>query len=94
MNKFKEFLRKVWNFILRIKNYVRTDGLLHIETVFIIYVISEAIFTWWIALSLALLAIGGKELYDYLSKKGTAEWHDVWCGLAGLLLAILITLIP
>lgn len=94
MNKIRAFFQKVWEYLLKIKNYVRIDGLLHIETCFIIYVIMNALFTWWVALLMTVAAAVGKEIYDRVSGKGTAEWHDVFCDAAGLLLAILVSLIP
>ena len=90
----RKWFKTVWSRILKVKDWVRTDGLLHIETCFIIYVIMNALFTWWVALLMTVAAAVGKEIYDHVSGKGTAEWHDVICDAAGLLLAILVALIP
>lgn len=94
MNKIRAFFQKVWEYLLKFKNYVRIDGLLHIETCFVIYTIIHAISVWWVAVLFTMAIAIGKEVYDRVTGKGTAEWHDVFCDAAGLLLAILVALIP
>lgn len=75
-------------------NYIRIDGLLHIETCALIYIIIEAICPWWVALIATVAAAVGKEIYDRLTGKGTPEWHDIICDAVGLVAAILYCLIP
>lgn len=94
MNRFKKILLAVWMFILKVKDYVRIDGLLHIMACYITYDIADTLFPWWFALVITLVIIAWKEIYDRISGEGSAEWHDVYCGLAGLLLSMIINLLP
>ena len=72
--------------------WIRTDGLLHLETSAILCVVFTAFLPWWGA-SAATLAIGvGKELWDK-EHGGVATWHDVICDIIGILLGLALTLI-
>ncbi len=89
MKKFIEFLK-------RAKNWVRTDGLLHILVSAILCVFLGWIRPLWI-IPIVVIAIGiAKEVYDRVSGKGMAEWHDVFCDLIGVavgMIALLINLV-
>ena len=53
------------------------DKQYHFIAGFIIYLFSQFIFTIWVAL-IPVIAIGtAKEVYDYISKKGTPEINDL-----------------
>ena len=81
---WNEFWAKVKTFFQKVWRWVRTDGLLHILAVYAI------VFTFYIPLPLwgaDIVAVGIfllKEMVDLITKKGTAEWHDVICDLIGL----------
>ena len=75
-----EFFKKLWR-------WVRTDGLLHIlACAVIVFTAGVFIKPWW-ALLVAVVAGLVKELVDIITKKGTAEWHDVICDLIGSVFA-------
>lgn len=72
--------------------WIKSDGLLHIETSAILCVALTAFMPWWGA-SAATLAIGvGKELWDKYHD-GAATWHDIICDVLGILLGLALTLI-
>lgn len=78
------WIKKFWN-------WIRTDGLLHISECALITVSAYVIgCPWWAADVLALIIGLGYELIQRLTKKGTAEWHDVLCDLIGIGLADLV----
>lgn len=87
MNKFKE----IWQ---RIRGYVRTDGLLHIETSALIFALFASAFCFYVGLLVTILTGFLKEVYDRVSGKGTAEWHDIICDGIGLLVGVLIWSLP
>ena len=72
-------------------NWIRRDGLLHIESCALIAIVSGILVPWWAASVIALSAGGLKELWDI--KHGVANWHDFICDSIGVLLAIPILLI-
>lgn len=71
-----KFLKKVWA-------WVRTDGLLHILVSNLIALYLSGFIPLWIALLVAFLIGVGYEVYQKLSKKGCAEWHDIICDAGG-----------
>lgn len=83
-----------------IKSYVRTDGLLHIETsAVVLLVLRQAInilggpYPLVFASVVTFLVGVYKECYDGISKKGSVEMHDIVCDIAGIALAA-VCLIP
>jgi hypothetical protein len=53
------------------------DKQYHFFAGFIIYLFSQFIFTIWIALIPVIAIATAKEVYDYISKKGTPEINDL-----------------
>jgi len=53
------------------------DKQYHFFAGFIIYLFSQFIFTIWIALIPVIVIATAKEVYDYISKKGTPEINDL-----------------
>lgn len=84
---WKEFWAKVKAFFEGVWRWVRVDGLLHILAVYAIVLTFCGPLSWWVADLIAVGVFIIKELVDLISKKGTAEWHDVICDIAGLILA-------
>ena len=84
---WNEFWAKVKAFFEGVWRWVRVDGLLHILAVYAIVLTFCGPLSWWVADLIAVGVFIIKELVDLISKKGTAEWHDVLCDLIGLLLA-------
>lgn len=70
--------------------WIKRDGLLHIETCALIVVLIGIFTPWWIAGAISLVIGIGKELWDI--KHGVANWHDVICDLIGVLIGSLIAL--
>lgn len=69
-------------------NWIRRDGLLHIESCALVAVIFGLFLPWWAAGIIALAAGIGKELWD--TKHGVANWHDVICDIIGVLVGTLL----
>lgn len=81
-------MEKLKNFI----KWVAIDGLLHIETVALIFlVLSPIIGFGWATLVTAIVAIS-REGVQFLSKKNTKEQvhHDMICNGIGLLLGYIV----
>ena len=84
---WNEFWAKVKAFFVSIWRWVRTDGLLHILATYAIVFTFYRPLAWWVADLIAVGVFVIKELVDLITKKGTAEWHDVICDVIGLILA-------
>lgn len=67
---------------MKIWDWVRRDGLLHIESCALITVVFGLFLPWWGACLVAFVAGIGKELWD--TKHGVANWHDVICDIIGV----------
>lgn len=78
-----KFLKKVWA-------WVRTDGLLHALACAIIVLSFGWIRPVWISIIAAVVIAAAKEIYDKVTGRGTAEWHDVICDLAGILYGLAV----
>ena len=69
------------------------DKQYHFIAGLIIYFFSQFIFTTWVAL-IPVVAIGtAKELYDYVSKKGTPDINDLLYTIYGAIPIIIVKLI-
>lgn len=90
MKRFWEWLKNAAHAVM---SWLRTDGIQHLAVCALIVVAFGWIRPMWIA-PLIALAIGvAKEVYDYVSGKGTAEWHDIICDLLGIALGFLFVFI-
>jgi len=78
-----KFLKKVWA-------WVRTDGLLHALACAAIVLSFGWIRPVWISVTIAVVIAAAKEIYDKVTGRGTAEWHDVICDLAGILYGLAV----
>ena len=76
-------MKKIWEWIKR-------DGLLHIESCAIIAIIVGLLFPWWATGIVALLVGIGKEIWDI--KHGVANWHDIICDFIGCIVGIIVVL--
>lgn len=87
----KDFIKTMWS-------KIRVDGLLHIETSFVLFFffakLSSLIIPSWdkvaMGVILSLLVGVGKEIYDRRTGKGTAEKHDLICDIFGVFIAVLL----
>lgn len=85
-----EWIKKLWSWVLKGWNWLRTDGLLHLVISALIVVLFASFCPVWAAVLVAVALGAAKEVYDRVSGKGTAEWHDVICDGAGIVLGVLI----
>ena len=83
MKQIKEALAAAWA-------WLRTDGLLHVETSALIIVFVQKLFGLLVAIVLGF----AKEVYDRVSGNGTPEWHDLICDLIGIIIGLLIWSLP
>lgn len=77
---------KIKDLITKIRSWVRTDGLLHIETSLILMMVCGVYFSWFVSAEIVAVIGLAKEIYDLVSGKGTPEAHDLWCDLIGIAL--------
>ena len=77
--------------MIKIWNWIKQDGLLHIESSALIVVIFGLFLQWWIAGIISLATGIGKELWDI--KHGVPTWHDIICDIIGVIIGIFIVLI-
>ena len=76
---------------MKLWNWIRRDGLLHIESCALIAVVVGLVTPWWVALPIAIAVGLGKELWDS-EHNGVANWHDVICDIIGAVLGSLIAI--
>lgn len=83
----KNFLKKLWNLLA-------IDGLLHLETSFIIMISCSLLFNIGIGITVSVLAGLLKEVYDKIKKNCTKEMivHDLICDGIGILLALILVM--
>ena len=74
----------------KISNWVRRDGLLHIESCALLVIVLSLGVHVWLAAVLGLLVGIGKEVWDKY-KGGVPSWHDVFCDCIGVALGAVIT---
>lgn len=74
-------------------SWIRTDGLLHIETSALLVIAIATVLSLWLSCIITLILGIGKELLYDKKGKGVASWHDVTCDIIGLALGVLIVLL-
>ena len=72
---------------------IPTDKINHFIAGTIIYLFSQFIFTMWVALIPVILIGTVKEVYDYISKKGTPEINDLLYTIYGAIPLLIIKLL-
>ena len=72
--------------------WIKSDGLLHIETCALIAVVVSILFPWWVGGLVAVAAGLGKEIWD-MKHDGVATWHDFFCDLIGAAIGMVVSLI-
>ena len=75
-----------------LRSWIKTDGLLHLETSALITVAVATFAPWWVAALVAFIIGIVKELYDR-EHGGVASWHDVACDAAGVLIGLFLSLL-
>lgn len=71
---------------MKLFNWIRRDGLLHIETSALIVIVLSLFCATWIAVISSLLCGIAKEVWDI--KHGVTSWHDIICDIVGILAAV------
>ena len=83
---------KVKELIIKVKGYVRVDGLLHIMASAIILLSLHPFIGYLWSLAITIVTGIAKELSDRYSD-GAAEWHDIICDAIGIVYASVVFLI-
>lgn len=75
--------------INRIFTIMGVDGMKHFILSATLTALFAIVLPWWMAAA-GTLAVGlGKEVYDRITGRGVAEWKDVLCNLAGIIVGVL-----
>ncbi len=70
-------------------NGMRIDGMQHLLIGLIMLdTLKYFIPMVWAAVITLAIMVGKELIYDKLLKQGTAEWHDVFWGIVGMILAL------
>lgn len=80
----------------KVIDWIATDGLLHIETSFIIAIITILLTSnWWLGVIVGNIFGILKEVYDKKKKNCTWSmiWHDIICDEIGIWSAVLVTIL-
>ena len=73
-----------------LQKYIGFDGLLHIVGMAFLFVLLKLFGCPVLFCVLICMAVGiVKELYDLISRKGTAEFKDVICDIIGIIIGLL-----
>lgn len=65
------------------------DGMKHFILSAILTALLAIVLPWWMA-AVGTLAVGlGKEAYDRITGRGMAEWKDVACNIAGIVVGMI-----
>lgn len=85
---FDSCMEKIKNFI----KWVANDGLQHIETISLVFLVFIPIIGFWWATLVAVLAGLGREVIQFLRGENTKEQvhHDMICNGIGLLLGYMV----
>lgn len=74
-------------------SWIAADGAQHIAASILIVFAFGWVNPIWIAPMIALCVGLSKELYDRISGKGCASWHDVICDIVGILIGLLLVVL-
>lgn len=76
-------MRKFWQGL-------REDGQLHLMACLCILLSAYLFVPLWVANLITLVVAVGREIYSAVTGDGTAEWHDIFCDLYGIIAGDLI----
>ena len=87
-------MKKIFELIKSLYDWLNTDGLLHISFTSMIIAFSFPLIRWW-SVGLAVLAGLAKEAYDILVKKSDPKLsiHDLICDCIGIIMTVILILI-
>ena len=88
-------MKKLFESLKKIKEWVATDGLLHFLVCYALIVALTPIWGWWTLLVTILVALG-KEAWDYFVQKDNNKEqvvHDLICDGVGIVAAYLTILV-
>jgi len=90
MNKIKEFIKKVEEFLKKIYRKIGNDGVLHFLVCFAIVAMLCNFLNPALSFFIAIFIGFAKEIiWDGALGKGQFQWKDIWCDIAGALIAAL-----
>lgn len=76
-------------YIANLFNLIGSDGMKYIILSAILTVAAKWLLPVWVAVALVLLIGIINEVYDKVSGKGCAEWKDIACDIAGIIIGIM-----
>ena len=87
-------MKKIFELIKGLYNWLNTDGLLHICFTSMIITFSYPLIRWW-SVGLAVLVGLAKEAYDILVKKSDPKLsiHDLICDCIGISMTVILMLV-
>ena len=87
-------MKKIFELIKGLYDWLNTDGLLHISFTSMIITFSFPLIRWW-SVGLALLVGLAKEAYDILFKKSDPKLsiHDLICDGIGIVMTAILILV-
>ena len=87
-------MKKIFELIKSLYNWLNTDGLLDISFTSMIIIFSFPLIKWW-SVGLAVLVGLAKEAYDILVKKSDPKLsiHDLICDCIGIVMTVIILLV-
>lgn len=66
-----------------------TDGMQHFILSATLTALLALVLPWWAAAAITLSVGLGKEAYDRITGLGMAEWKDVACNIAGIVVGMI-----
>ena len=87
-------MKKIFELIKSLYNWLNTDGLLHISFTSMVIIFSFPLIKWW-SVGLAIVVGLAKEAYDILVKKSDPKLsiHDLICDCIGIIMTIILILV-
>lgn len=87
-------MKKFWEFIKKVVNWVNIDGLLHFAFSALLILLSFPLIKWWSLLFACIVGVL-KEVYDITVKK--SDWrlspHDLICDCIGIIMTVILLLV-
>lgn len=96
MSKFKNFMEKVFNFFINLKNktekgykWLGSDGIINMETSVLLMIVFTLFFPILWSAFLTFIIVLGKCAFDK-TKNRKNEKHDLICAIVGIIIGIIL----